>query len=1080
MNNSIEIKNASFVYKTKISKKETIEREVLHVRNLEIKQGEITFIIGRSGSGKSTLLETLGMMNDTFPVDTKEMEINFHLKKDEEPLNIFKKKIWEKKKDTEALLNQIRLNNFSFIFQNTNLLNNFTAIDNVCITDMLNGNSYSEAYLKSLIIFSLLGLGDLDVGIKPQHISGGQRQRVAFARAIIPDYQFLFGDEPTGNLDKETSTEVLQLLSDFIRGTNSETSTIIVSHDIDLALKFADRIIVITKEDMGDIKPENVFYRGEDHQKKSGPAKSYIFKSKIHKAFKDNPELIEGFKILVQDAVQQLEKESKSEFKIKPGFFQKMYSLFEAKEVRFSEIRNIKVNSLLRKILFLMQNPEQRSAGIRGLNFFDETFFNELESILEAKGTNLAAKNGEESEKAEAKSWRRKTDSGEKALGDGELRSMLSVLLKFFEREDKLAVSGSTKSIYKNENSFFFFLFISISRLLSRIITLKNDNLATPNADINNPDFARLFIRNEGGILLGAGKKLTHFRTLFFALFVTFLGIGFATGSLSYLKDKMDDPFVNFVTTSVPSEKQSEVASIIQHYNRESELKNQYKINVFTGFTIFPVEIYNKKNNDLSLITGRTITLNDPLLKELFKDKDNIITGNETGLFNDYDCGFIVSESLIKKLGMEPDARFLKVKILTTNTSAPDTASTGEIAFNEVTDNYELVPVPIRAILKKIPGDLNQDIDFIITEYAHLNLLDNHEPSKEYPFHPSHTSSLMIYYNTADSAKAALMKDTLRSIVKSHPGITQGFKNRNFNLVRFTEYIENVPFIVHSGYSENSDQQGELKAGNDSVTKSPTMTYAHPGFQIEFGFMGRKPDYERIQQMYDSVITILTGLNIDVSGLELLYKPNKRPPEMENTNPRLDRMMIHFNKLDKVEEFAKFLETTKYKYLRMDMAKIMSMKNYNYVANLTTGIIIFLIALSVYFISYFVASVIAGHLEKIKMNIGTLMAFGTSGLKFIYMNLISSYMLLSILVSFVAVFLAGSLWFCRAILWLIYFFRKGLKTDFSLEPGTYFEIFNEWTLTAVVLIFVLSSIMSWFKIKKVLKSTPGDLIFERE
>ncbi|HPI87478.1 MAG TPA: ABC transporter ATP-binding protein, partial [Bacteroidales bacterium] len=279
MNNSIEIKNASFVYKTKISKKETIEREVLHVRNLEIKQGEITFIIGRSGSGKSTLLETLGMMNDTFPVDTKEMEINFHLKKDEEPLNIFKKKIWEKKKDTEALLNQIRLNNFSFIFQNTNLLNNFTAIDNVCITDMLNGNSYSEAYLKSLIIFSLLGLGDLDVGIKPQHISGGQRQRVAFARAIIPDYQFLFGDEPTGNLDKETSTEVLQLLSDFIRGTNSETSTIIVSHDIDLALKFADRIIVITKEDMGDIKPENVFYRGEDHQKKSGPAKSYIFKS---------------------------------------------------------------------------------------------------------------------------------------------------------------------------------------------------------------------------------------------------------------------------------------------------------------------------------------------------------------------------------------------------------------------------------------------------------------------------------------------------------------------------------------------------------------------------------------------------------------------------------------------------------------------------------------------------------------------------------------------------------------------------------------------------------------------------------
>jgi ABC-type lipoprotein export system ATPase subunit len=1079
MNNSIEINNASFVYKTKISKNENIERKVLHVDNLEIKQGEITFIIGRSGSGKSTLLETLGLMNDTFPAITDEMKIKFNIGK-EDPIDILKPRIWEKRKNVEAILNQIRLNNFSFIFQNTNLLNNFTAIDNVCITDMLTGKSYSEAYLKSLIIFSLLGLGDLDVGIKPQHISGGQRQRVAFARAIIPGYQFLFGDEPTGNLDKETSTEVLQLLSDFIRGTNSETSTIIVSHDIDLALKFADRIIVITKEDMGAIKPENVFYREENHHKKSGPAKAYLFKTKIDDAFNKNPELIAGFKVLVQDAVKQLEKETNLESNRKPGLLQRLYSLFEAKELRFSEIRNIKVNGLLRKILFLMQNPESRSEEIRGLKFFEDSFYEELDEILESKTAKLAAGNGDEALKAEAKTWRRMVSSKEEALGDGQLRGLLSILLKFFEREDKNSVSGSTKSIYKNENSFFFFLFISISRLLSKIIKLKNTKLTTPNADINNPDFSKLFIRNEGGILLGAGKKLSHFRTLFFALFVTFLGIGFATGSLSYLKDKMDDPFVNFVTTSVPSEKQSEVASIIQHYNKEADLKNKYKINVFTGFTIFPLEIYNKKSNDLSLITGRTITLNDPLLKELFREKDNVVAGNTEGLFNDYDCGFIVSENLLKKLNMNTGDRFIKVKILTTNSSALDTLTSGEIGFNEVTDNYKLVPIPIRAVLKKIPGDLNQDIDFIITEYAHLNLLDNHEPSKEYPFHPSHTSSVMIYYNTSDSAQAEIMKDTIKSIIKSHPEITQGFKSKNFNLVRYSEYTENVPFIVHSGYSENADQEGNPSTEVDSAAKTPSLNYAHPGFQIEFGFMGKKPDYIRIQQMYDSIISIMTSLNIDVSGLELVFKPNKRPPEMENTNPRLDRMMIHFNKLDKVEEFAKFLETTKYNYLRMDMAKIMSMKNYNYVANLTTGIIIFLIALSVYFISYFVASVIASHLDKIKMNIGTLMAFGTSGLKFIYMNLISSYMILSILVSFVAVWAAGSLFVCRVILWLIYFFRKGFKTDFSLEPGNYFDIFNGWTLTAVILIFILSSLLSWFKIKKVLKSTPGDLIFERE
>lgn len=232
--------------------------------------------------------------------------------------------------------------------------------------------------------------------------------------------------------------------------------------------------------------------------------------------------------------------------------------------------------------------------------------------------------------------------------------------------------------------------------------------------------------------------------------------------------------------------------------------------------------------------------------------------------------------------------------------------------------------------------------------------------------------------------------------------------------------------------------------------------------------------------MYDSIYNVLAGMKFDVAHLELVDIPNKRPVELQNTNPRLDRMIIHFKKLDKVEEFSKFLETTKYKYLRLDMAKIMSMKNYNYVANLTTGIIIFLIALSVYFISYFVANVIANHLDRIRMNIGTLMAFGTSGLKYIYMNLISSYMILSIITAFLAVYIAGSVYLCRVILWLIYFFRRGFKTDFSLEPGRYFDIFNGWTLTAIVLIFILSSILSRIKINKVLKETPGNLIFGRE
>jgi len=1061
MNNSIEIRDASFVYETDvISRKEVGERRVLHIGNLDIKQGEITFIIGRSGSGKSTLLETIGLMNNTFPSKIPhEMLIDFFL--DHKKKDIVRPNIWNQDKEIQAKLNEIRLDYFSFIFQNTNLLSNFTAIDNVCITDMLNGRSYSEAYFKSLIIFSLLGLGDLDIDIYPQNISGGQRQRVAFARAIVPDYQFLFGDEPTGNLDRETSMEVLQLLSDFIRGTNSQSSTIIVSHDIDLALKFADRIIVITKDDIGEIKEENIFFRDKEN-KDAGEAKStYLFKDRIHKAFEKDPKLIDRFDELVDNAKNTLRKQPEVK---KRGY--------------------IKIDELIDKIIFLMKDPDSRVDALKGYEFFDDELYNELDNLLKPKSEYADNGNDESKDVDKTKEWKRVVDQKVESVGENELRNVISRLLKFLQSSGRSAETESEggKGYGQAKRSFFFWIFTVFCKLFGKVFRLSGKNLSNPNADINNPDFSKLFTKNEGGILLGSGKKLANFRTLFFALFVTFLGIGFATGSLNYLKEKMDDPYVNFVTTSVPSEKQSEVAAIISHYNKDTVLLKNYNINVFTAFTIFPLEMFSKKSDELPLITGRTITLNDPLLTELFKNQENVLAGNPNGLFNEYDCGFIVSEKLLQKLGLTLEDKFIKIKILTTNIISEEQSDMNEISFEEKEDQYEFVPIPIRAVLKSIPGDLNQDIDFLITEYLHLNLLDNHEQAKEYPFHPIHTSSLIFYFNTPDSSQAEAFKDSVKSILKNHREVVKGYRTRHLRLIKYEEYQENVPFIVQPQAQMDYGYQEESAAMNmDSIVKSTRISYANPGFQVEIGFLtSRRPDYQEIKSMYDTICGMLAGMNFDMAKVEQVYIPNKRPVELANTNPRLDRMIIHFEKLDKVEEFSAFLETTKYRYLRLDMAKIMSMKNYNYVANLTTGIIIFLIALSVYFISYFVANVIANHLDRIRMNIGTLMAFGTSGLKYIYMNLISSYMILSILSAFIAVYAAGSACFCRAILWLIYFFRRGFKTDFSLEPGNYFDIFNWWTLTAIILIFLLSSILSWIKIKAVLQETPGNLIFGRE
>ncbi|MDD3010176.1 MAG: ABC transporter ATP-binding protein, partial [Bacteroidales bacterium] len=244
----IEIINSSFAYKDTGSNN---ERKVLAIDNLNIRPGEITFIVGVSGAGKSTMLETIGLMNDTFPSDMNKeaMRIYFNLYNSKtgeiERISITNPNIWDDTDENMALRETIRKDNYSFIFQNTNLMPNFSALENVCITDMLNGHCFEEAYMKALLIFKTLGLGDLDITISPQNVSGGQRQRIAFARALIPEYRVLFGDEPTGNLDRKTSYEVMGILHDYIKSTqsgNDSTSTVIVSHDLELAVRYADRI----------------------------------------------------------------------------------------------------------------------------------------------------------------------------------------------------------------------------------------------------------------------------------------------------------------------------------------------------------------------------------------------------------------------------------------------------------------------------------------------------------------------------------------------------------------------------------------------------------------------------------------------------------------------------------------------------------------------------------------------------------------------------------------------------------------------------------------------------------------------
>ena len=218
---------------------EGVSRVVLEINHLVIPRGQKVFIVGESGIGKSTILETLGMMNNTIVPD----EHTRFVFVEEDGRETDLKHLWNR---SDKVLSDFRLKNYSFIFQSTNLMKNFTAFENIAFTRMLQGFSRFSSFQRAKKVLEDLDLEHVNEERMAQELSGGQQQRLAFARAILPDFTVLFGDEPTGNLDAENAIRVMEMLDNKLN-EHEGASAIIVSHDMHLAMTFADVIIKIKK-----------------------------------------------------------------------------------------------------------------------------------------------------------------------------------------------------------------------------------------------------------------------------------------------------------------------------------------------------------------------------------------------------------------------------------------------------------------------------------------------------------------------------------------------------------------------------------------------------------------------------------------------------------------------------------------------------------------------------------------------------------------------------------------------------------------------------------------------------------------
>jgi len=186
MSNIIELNNISKTFDNK--KKITVLKNL----NFKFKKGKIYSLSGPSGSGKSTLLNLLSLIDrpssgsikiDNQNINYNEIEIN----------------------------DKIRSNNIGIVYQEKNLLPDFTAIENVCIASLAANNNYKMAEQESLKIIQKVGLKDRTNHF-PSELSGGELQRIAISRAIVNKPRVILADEPTGSLDHENANQIFNLL----------------------------------------------------------------------------------------------------------------------------------------------------------------------------------------------------------------------------------------------------------------------------------------------------------------------------------------------------------------------------------------------------------------------------------------------------------------------------------------------------------------------------------------------------------------------------------------------------------------------------------------------------------------------------------------------------------------------------------------------------------------------------------------------------------------------------------------------------------------------------------------------------
>lgn len=198
-----------------------VKVEALRGIDVQIRRGEFVAIMGASGSGKSTFMNILGCLDR--PTNGR-----------------YRLEGMDVSQMSSDQLAEVRNKKIGFVFQNFNLLSRTSALENVEVPLLYDGTAYRDRHARALAALKAVGL-EARAEHYPSQLSGGQQQRVAIARSLVNRPAIILADEPTGNLDSETSVEIMGILQGL--NAQQQITIVLVTHESEIA-RYAERVIV--------------------------------------------------------------------------------------------------------------------------------------------------------------------------------------------------------------------------------------------------------------------------------------------------------------------------------------------------------------------------------------------------------------------------------------------------------------------------------------------------------------------------------------------------------------------------------------------------------------------------------------------------------------------------------------------------------------------------------------------------------------------------------------------------------------------------------------------------------------------